>query len=67
MRENTAPSVRIEEMEPRVFKAMLAFIYIGNLQVPPIDNDMTPHLLAAADRFDLGRLKSIHYRNKLLR
>jgi speckle-type POZ protein len=38
---------------------MLDFIYRGNLQLPPVDNDMTPHLLAAADRFDLGRLKSI--------
>jgi speckle-type POZ protein len=36
MRENTAPSVRIEEVEPQVFKAMLDFIYRGNLQLPPV-------------------------------
>jgi speckle-type POZ protein len=63
MRETTAPSVRIHDMEPRVFKAVLNFIYKGKLQLPPVDDDdevdMTRHLLAAADRFDLGRLKSI--------
>jgi speckle-type POZ protein len=64
MRETTAPSVRIHDMEPRVFKAVLDFIYKGNLQLPPVDDDddevdMTRHLLAAADRFDLERLKSI--------
>jgi speckle-type POZ protein len=67
MRETTAPSVRIHDMEPRVFKAMLDFIYTGNLQLPHVDGShdegdgivMTRDLLAAADRFDLGRLKSI--------
>jgi speckle-type POZ protein len=63
MRETIAPSVRIHDMEPRVFKAVLDLIYKGNLQLPLVDDDdevnMTRHLLAAADRFDLERLKSI--------
>ncbi|CAM0948186.1 unnamed protein product [Alopecurus aequalis] len=61
MRENTAPSVRIDDMEPQVFEAMLDFIYKGNL--PVVDESdriaMTQHLLVAADRFNLERLKSI--------
>lgn len=65
MRENTAPSVRIHDMEPRVLEAMLGFIYRGNLQLPPhvVDEGdriaMTQHLLVAADRYHLQRLKSI--------
>ncbi|XP_051190367.1 BTB/POZ and MATH domain-containing protein 3-like [Lolium perenne] len=63
MRENTAPSVRIHDMEPQVFKAMLDFIYRGNLP-PAVDQGddgvaMTQHLLVAADRYDLERLKSV--------
>ncbi|KAM0885218.1 hypothetical protein ACQ4PT_030488 [Festuca glaucescens] len=62
MRENTAPSVRIDDMEPLVFKAMLDFIYRGKM--PPLDDEgdriaMTQHLLVAANRYDLQRLKSI--------
>jgi speckle-type POZ protein len=65
MRENTAPSVRIDDMDPLVFKAMLDFIYTGNLLPPAEDHEggnqiaMTQHLLVAADRYDLQRLKSI--------
>ncbi|XP_051186139.1 BTB/POZ and MATH domain-containing protein 2-like [Lolium perenne] len=64
MRENTAPSIRIDDMEPLVFKAMLDFIYTGNLVPPAEDHEgdnqiaMTQHLLVAADRYDLQRLKS---------
>ncbi|XBI05506.1 hypothetical protein VPH35_133666 [Triticum aestivum] len=64
MRENTAPSVRIHDMEPRVLEAMLGFIYRGNLQPPHVVDEgdriaMTQHLLVAADRYHLQRLKSI--------
>jgi len=51
--------VRIDDMEPRVFKAMLQFIYTDAL--PEMDKGdtvaMPQHLLVAADRYDLERLK----------
>ncbi|CAM0948185.1 unnamed protein product [Alopecurus aequalis] len=61
MRETTAPSVRIDGMEPRVFEAMLDFIYKGNLHVVGESDTiaMTQHLLVAADRYHLERLKSL--------
>ncbi|KAM0890014.1 hypothetical protein ACQ4PT_027309 [Festuca glaucescens] len=64
MRENTVPSFWIDDMEPHVFKAMLDFIYTGNLLPPAYDEEgdriaMTQHLLVAADRYDLERLKYI--------
>jgi speckle-type POZ protein len=61
MKENTATHVRIEDMDAGVFKAMLDFIYTDEL--PKVDDgeamDMTQHLLVAADRYNLERLKSI--------
>lgn len=50
-------------MEPRVFAAMLHFIYTNTL--PPIDEDeadmrvMAQHLLVAADMYRLEGLKTI--------
>ncbi|XP_052169195.1 BTB/POZ and MATH domain-containing protein 1-like [Oryza glaberrima] len=58
---NTAGVVRIEDMEAQVFKLLLRFVYTDSL--PEIENDdedvMCQHLLVAADRYNLERLKLI--------
>ncbi|XP_073355562.1 BTB/POZ and MATH domain-containing protein 1-like [Aegilops tauschii subsp. strangulata] len=61
MREKTTTCVHIKDMEAKVFKAMLHFIYSDSL--PHIDDansiGMAQHLLVAADRYNLERLKLI--------
>ncbi|CAL5041470.1 unnamed protein product [Urochloa decumbens] len=63
MDERRSQSVRIEDMEAAVFKVMLHFIYTDI--VPELDAEpeaaaaMAQHLLAAADRYGLDRLKMI--------
>ncbi|EYU46143.1 hypothetical protein ABFS82_04G069600 [Erythranthe guttata] len=58
----------VSDMEPKVFKAMLHFIYRDALvedeliassscSSPLITDTLTAKLLAAADRYDLGRLR----------
>nr|XP_015613671.1 BTB/POZ and MATH domain-containing protein 1 [Oryza sativa Japonica Group] len=60
----TTASVHISEMVPEAFKAMLAFIY-NDTPPPETEEDedgkvaMWQHLLVAADRYDLPRLKLI--------
>ncbi|KAF6985874.1 hypothetical protein CFC21_003691 [Triticum aestivum] len=56
-------TIRVEEMEPQVFRAMLEFIY-NDSEPKDKDNDddamwRWQHLLAAADRYDMQRLKLI--------
>uniref|UniRef100_A0ACD5USJ6 Uncharacterized protein n=4 Tax=Avena sativa TaxID=4498 RepID=A0ACD5USJ6_AVESA len=61
MKEKEASCIQIDDMEARVFKAMLHFIYTDSL--PDIDEgqtmEMAQHLLVAADRYNLERLKLI--------
>ncbi|CAN6380631.1 unnamed protein product [Urochloa humidicola] len=65
MEETSSESVVIEDMEAAVFKSMLHFIYTD--MAPELDDDLEPqaavimaqHLLAAADRYGLNRLKLI--------
>ncbi|XP_047086322.1 BTB/POZ and MATH domain-containing protein 1-like [Lolium rigidum] len=62
MKEKTATLVRIDDMEPMVFRALLHFIYTDSL--PAADEGsgaaaMAQHLLVAADRYNLERLKLI--------
>ncbi|KAJ4753108.1 BTB/POZ and MATH domain-containing protein 2 [Rhynchospora pubera] len=60
MMESKTDSVKIEEMKPEVFKAMLHFIYTETL--PPgedVSFEIAQHLLVAADRYGLERLKAI--------
>ncbi|KAJ1276484.1 hypothetical protein BS78_05G217900 [Paspalum vaginatum] len=62
MAVNSCCSVRIEDMEATVFKALLHFVYTDSL--PEIDEGveamvMSQHLLVAADRYGLERLKLI--------
>ncbi|KAF8722844.1 hypothetical protein HU200_021974 [Digitaria exilis] len=59
MKEGTSNCVNIEDMEPRVLKAVLQFIYTDML--PEVSKKeeaaMSQHLLEAADRFNLQRLR----------
>ncbi|KAM3214183.1 hypothetical protein ACQJBY_066556 [Aegilops geniculata] len=63
MKEKSSRRVEIKDMEPAVFGALLEFIYTDN--VPELDREleavatMAQHLLAAADRYGLDRLKII--------
>ncbi|KQK11131.1 BTB/POZ and MATH domain-containing protein 3 [Brachypodium distachyon] len=69
MKESTGArddAVRIEDMAPQVFEALLYFLYTECLTSPesektPQEQDvtMTQHLLVAADRYDLDKLKLI--------
>ncbi|KAM3335766.1 hypothetical protein ACQJBY_029960 [Aegilops geniculata] len=63
---NTAGAVRIDEMEAEVFKALLWFVYTDSLPVTEEEDEdvMCQHLLVAADRYGMERLKSI-YEEKL--
>ncbi|XBJ19724.1 hypothetical protein VPH35_010664 [Triticum aestivum] len=61
---STASAIHIDDMEPRVFRAMLAFIYCDS--EPEMEKEdgedaiwQWLHLLVAADRYDLQRLKLI--------
>ncbi|CAL4983188.1 unnamed protein product [Urochloa decumbens] len=59
MKEGTATRVRINDMDGAVFKALLDFLYTDVF--PDVDEGdtlaMAQHLLVAADRYDLERLK----------
>ncbi|VAH71177.1 unnamed protein product [Triticum turgidum subsp. durum] len=59
MKESTSMCMQIEDMEPKIFQALLHFIYTDS--VPEIDDadavGMVQHLLVAADRYSLKRLK----------
>ncbi|XP_062201518.1 BTB/POZ and MATH domain-containing protein 2-like [Phragmites australis] len=63
MRESTATGVcvRIDDMEPQVFSALLNFIYTDSLPEMTGQEDvvMAQHLLEAADRYDMQSLKLI--------
>ncbi|KAJ4801927.1 BTB/POZ/MATH-domain protein [Rhynchospora pubera] len=69
MKENHAKRITIEDMEPVVFKALLHFIYTDSLPEekelknsvdgPDALTIMMQHLLVAADRYALERLKLI--------
>ncbi|OEL16022.1 BTB/POZ and MATH domain-containing protein 2 [Dichanthelium oligosanthes] len=60
-KEKHTSHIQIDDMEPRVFKAMLHYIYTDS--VPEIHKGdtlvMARHLLVAADRYSLWRLKLI--------
>ncbi|XP_006655968.1 BTB/POZ and MATH domain-containing protein 1-like [Oryza brachyantha] len=63
MRESSSRCVEIKDMEAPVFRAMLRFIYTGTSpeldQQQDITTTMAQHLLVAADRYGLDRLKLI--------
>ncbi|KAL6627801.1 hypothetical protein ACP70R_031527 [Stipagrostis hirtigluma subsp. patula] len=62
MRDTRGQHITIEDMEPAVFKALLRFIYTDSM--PTMDDleadvkeDMIKHLLIAADRYGVERMK----------
>jgi speckle-type POZ protein len=63
MKEKTDARILIEDMEANVFRALLHFIYTDSLPAAAVDGEvegevvMAQHLLVAADRYDLKRLK----------
>ncbi|EER91604.1 BTB/POZ and MATH domain-containing protein 1 [Sorghum bicolor] len=65
MKEGTATEncIRIDDMAPQVFQTLLHFIYTDSLPETIEQDDsgatMAQHLLEAADRYDLQRLKLI--------
>ncbi|TVU50158.1 hypothetical protein EJB05_01518, partial [Eragrostis curvula] len=70
MKEKTSRCIEIKEIEAAVFKAMLGFIYTDT--VPELDDNrgiaisMAQHLLVAADRYGLERLKVMCERRLVL-
>ncbi|KAF7098972.1 hypothetical protein CFC21_100666 [Triticum aestivum] len=63
---STAAVVQIDDMHAAVFKALLGFIYGDSLPVPTQDEnegDLLQHLLVAADRYDIPRLKAMCEKN----
>jgi speckle-type POZ protein len=61
MKENTVDTIEIGDMEADVFKSLLRFIYTDSLLdgEAPGDVVMAGHLLVAADRYNIERLKQI--------
>ncbi|TVU24138.1 hypothetical protein EJB05_26539, partial [Eragrostis curvula] len=61
MKENVSTHVNIDDMEAKVFKVFLHFIY--NDSLPEIEEGekivMAQHLLVAADKYNMERLKYI--------
>ncbi|KAK3120689.1 hypothetical protein QOZ80_9AG0692100 [Eleusine coracana subsp. coracana] len=61
MKENAASAwVRVDDMEARVFKALLYFVYTDEMPDEEEGEDkvvMAQHLLVAADRYSLDRLR----------
>ncbi|KAK4478003.1 hypothetical protein RD792_017268 [Penstemon davidsonii] len=62
LKEESTQCIKIEEMQPPVFKALLHFIYCD--VVPDLDSKcgatiMTQHLLAATDRYGIHALRSL--------
>ncbi|CAO2176029.1 unnamed protein product [Urochloa humidicola] len=62
LRDKRKRSIAVEDMEPRVFKGLLHYIYTDSL--PPMDDldgdeyeEMAKHLLVAADRYGMERMK----------
>ncbi|GJN01613.1 hypothetical protein PR202_ga18890 [Eleusine coracana subsp. coracana] len=62
--DNEKPCITIEDMEPSIFKTLLHFIYTDSLPVTVMDDldgdekeEMLKHLLVAADRYAMERMK----------
>lgn len=58
---STSDSVRIDDMEAQVFKALLCSVYTDSLpeMKKEEENIMCQHLLVAADRYNMGILKLV--------
>ncbi|CAN6288155.1 unnamed protein product [Urochloa humidicola] len=63
MKESTATAdcIQIDDMLPQVFQTLLHFVYTDQLPEMKVEEEamMAQHLLEAADRYDMQRLKLI--------
>ncbi|CAL5007509.1 unnamed protein product [Urochloa decumbens] len=65
MKEKTEQDLTVDDMQPAVFRALLRFIYTDSLpaiiggQYEDDRREMVCHLLVAADRYGMERLKTI--------
>ncbi|XP_020185805.1 BTB/POZ and MATH domain-containing protein 2-like [Aegilops tauschii subsp. strangulata] len=59
MKETTMKSIKINDMEPATFEALLHFIYTDLLSCDVDQVVALQHLFVAADRYGLDRLKAI--------
>ncbi|KAL6651430.1 hypothetical protein ACP70R_010355 [Stipagrostis hirtigluma subsp. patula] len=61
MKENTTRGIKIDDMEPQIFQALLHFIYTDLLPESCNDgrNAAMQHLLVAADRYGVERLRLV--------
>lgn len=64
MEEKTSQLITVQDMNPDVFRALLHFIYTDSMpDMEGFDDDdikeMIKHLIIAADRYAMGRLKRI--------
>ncbi|KAF7012094.1 hypothetical protein CFC21_026328 [Triticum aestivum] len=58
MWDNEKQCIQIEDMQPAVFRALLHFVYTDSLPAAMDGNkEMMRHLLVAADRYAMGRMK----------
>jgi speckle-type POZ protein len=58
MKEKDEECIRIEDMEPAIFEALLHFVYTDSLPDAVADNTAAmQHLLVAADQYGLDRLR----------
>ncbi|XP_066344490.1 BTB/POZ and MATH domain-containing protein 1-like [Miscanthus floridulus] len=57
VKEEATQPIRIDDMEPTIFEALLHFIYTDSCNAG--GNVAMQHLLVAADRYGLDRLKAI--------
>jgi speckle-type POZ protein len=61
MKDARKSRIKIDDMEPRVFKVTLHYIYTDSL--PEVEKDevlvLSQHLLVAASRYGLYRLKQL--------
>ncbi len=54
---DTSPSIPIQDISAELFRLLLEFIYLDELEIEKIEADKLPELLICADRFSLIRLK----------
>ncbi|KAK3151590.1 hypothetical protein QOZ80_3AG0247820 [Eleusine coracana subsp. coracana] len=59
MKEGTTSVIRVDDIEPQVFKLLLSFIYSDSVMGIEEEDEhiFWQHLLVAADRYDLQRLR----------
>ncbi|XP_066392232.1 BTB/POZ and MATH domain-containing protein 2-like [Miscanthus floridulus] len=66
MKEEASRHIKVKDMQPAAFEALLRFIYTNTAPEPKLDQEgddatsMVQHLLVGVDRYDLERLKLLY-------